>query len=555
MKKRILIIDDDMDFVGILRHNLEKRDYDVLTANNGREGLEKARTDKPDLVILDIMLPEADGYKVSRFLKFDMKYKNIPIIIFSSRRDGAELSAKVGADAYIVKSADAEELFEKIESFLGEGPSGILNVKTEYPPLPFSEKAEELKYATIDDLKTRLARLVKVDEAIYDVNRYLEIDACIKNLIEKVSTILTAEVSSVMLLDKKEHELVLKLAKGIKEEIVKKVKTKLGEGIAGWVAKEAKPLLVEDVRDYPQFKKKEERSYKTSSFMSVPLIVDNEVLGVLNVTDKIDGTKFTKEDLDTLVAIVNHASVTIKNSTLYEELKRLNTVKSDFIATLSHELKNPLINVSASIDLLLGQPQAVLNEEEKKFLLVARNNIERLMRLIDDLLDISRLESGKMTMRRDRIDISGLIKGVADSFKAAFEKKHINFRMKLPSGEKTIWGDADRLEQVLDNLVGNAVKFAPEHGKVSITLEEAGTNIRLIISDNGPGIPREDIPKIFDKFSSLSIHKDNIRKSAGLGLSITKDIVGMHKGSIWVESEVGNGSNFFVVLPKDLRSR
>ncbi|MBI4974688.1 MAG: response regulator [Candidatus Omnitrophica bacterium] len=555
MRKKILIIDDDKDFVAILKHNLEKREYDVTYAYDGRAGVEKARIERPDLIILDIMLPEVDGYKVSRLLKFDMKYKNIPIIIFSSRYDeAAALSREAGADAYLAKSAEAKELFEKVESLLRGKPSKPLGIQIEYPPMPFLGEVKETKDATVDELKLKIKRLVAINEVVYDINRSFEVDICVKKFIEKISAILTAEISSLMLLDKKKDELVVRIAKGMKDDIIKIAKTKLGEGISGWVAKEAKPLLIEDMKKQLQFKTRDERNYKTNSFMSVPLMVDSEVLGVVNVTDKIDKTSFTKEDLDILVSIANNAAASIKNSIHYEELKRLNKVKSDFLAVLSHELKAPLINVKGSIDALLKDSYDILNEDQRRFLSIAKNNIERLLRLIDDLLDISKLESGAVSMKRDRLDIANLIRSITASFKPELEKKSIDLNLNLPE-ENLIWGDSDRLEQVFNNIVSNAIKFTSQQGRIEFTFEDIGDNIRITMSDNGPGISKENLPKVFDKFSSLGVVDSGIVKGTGIGLSIAKDIVEMHKGSIWVESELGKGSKFFVELPKDLRKR
>ncbi len=394
MKKRILIIDNDKDFVEILKCSMKKKGYDAICAYNGMDGVKQARHEKPDLIILDIMLPEMDGYSISRLLKFDLKYKNIPIIIFSSKHgDSAAMSSEVGADAYVTKSADAGELFEKIESLLKGETSRRLDIEIEGPPVPLLKKGKRLKEATIGELRAKIKRLTEINEAIYDINRTLEIDACIKKLIEKASSILAAEISSIMLLDRKENELVLRLAKGVKDDIVKKTRMKLGEGIAGKVAKEAKPLLVEDVKKYPGMKRQSGRSYKTDSFISVPLMVGDEVLGVVNVTDKIDKTNFTKEDLATLMSIASNAASSIKNSTIYEELKRINLARSDFVSTLSHEMKEPLLNVQGSIDQLLRDSQALLSEGQIEFLTAARRNIEKLLRLIEELPDISRLEA------------------------------------------------------------------------------------------------------------------------------------------------------------------
>lgn len=556
MNKKILIIDDDKDFVDVLKYNLTKRGYDAVFAYDGREGIAKARSERPDLIILDIMLPQIDGCNVSRLLKFDTKYRNIPIILFSSRQESTmPKGSPIGADAYIEKSSDIIDLFEKIETLLKARYTKTPAIQVECPPVPFLKEKDGQEDSTLDDLRRRISKLTAVNEVIYDMNRSLEIEECIRRFIDKVSLILTADISSLMLLDKKKNELVGRIAKGMNEEIIKNVRTKLGESVAGWVAKEGKPLLMEDMEKSAQFTTKENRNYKTSSFISVPLVVDNEVLGVVNVTDKKDKTNFTKEDLDLLMSIANGAAFSIKNSMLYDELKRINKIKPEFLAMLSHEFKAPLINIRNSLDILLTDSYDSLRKDHVEFLTLAKNNIERLMRLIDDLLDMSKLESGQASMKRERVNMSKLARSIAASFKAEFEKKPIKFIVNLPPEEKFVWGDSDKLEQVFNNLLNNASKFTPENGEVEFSLEDMGDGIRLAVSDTGPGIAKCDMPKLFDKFSSLCIDKSGVVKGTGLGLSITKDIVEIHRGAIHAESEPGKGMKFFVELPKDLRAR
>lgn len=387
MAKKILVVDDDKDFVDILERRLSGRGYAIIVARDGVEAIKKAKSERPDLIILDIMLPEMDGYKVSRLLKFDTKYKDIPILILSCHRDIENMSSQVGADAYLTKSNDAQELFGKIESLIGPAPKNLLNIEVEYPPLPFLDKSMPVaaQSGSIENLKSKLSRLMAVDETVYDINRSLEIDVCIRSLIDKVSNVLTAEVSSVMLLDKEENELILKVAKGIKENIIRDVRVKMGEGVAGMVAKEARPILMDDIKKYPQFTSKMNKKYKTDSFISVPLVVDGEVLGVVNVADKTDKTNFTPDDLETLVHIANHAAVSIKNSSLYEELKRVNKVRSELLGVISKDLKGPLDNVKSSIGALMRNSHAPADSEHTKFLSVASENAEKLTRIIDDM--------------------------------------------------------------------------------------------------------------------------------------------------------------------------
>jgi signal transduction histidine kinase len=345
------------------------------------------------------------------------------------------------------------------------------------------------------------------------------------------------------------------MAKGIREEVIRQARSKLGDGIAGRVAKEMKPILIEDFNRYPHLRTRNGRKYKTDSCMSVPLIVDGKALGVVNVTDKTSGASFTGEDLETLTSIANQVAGTIRNSRIYEELKRLDRIKSDFLAILSHELKSPLTNILTSLDTFLEEVGVDLKTEHKRFLELAKNNIKRLTRLVNDLLDISKFDAGKVELSRNKIDIVKIVKRTGESLKSSFDRKGINFSLELPEREIIMWGDEDRIVQVLTNLLNNALKFTPQGGKVSAKLEDRPGEIMLSVADTGVGIAKGDIEKVFDKFSSLTLGKDGLEHGAGLGLSISKDIVALHKGNIWAESEEGKGSRFFVELPKDLRRK
>ena len=408
---------------------------------------------------------------------------------------------------------------------------------------------------SVAELKKTVERLRLLTDMSRGMSLSLESKRCFKEMIEKLSKLLSADVISLMLLDEKKGELTIHMAKGVREEIIKEAKAKLGEGIAGRVAKDLKPILIEDFNKHPELKTRDGRRYKTNSCVSVPLVVEGSVVGVINVTDKTDGTSFTKDDLDVLMSIADNVAGVIRNSKIYEELKRINEMKSDFLAVLSHELKNPLNNIMASLDTFLEEAGKELKPEHARFLTLARNNIERLARLVHDLLDISKFEAGKIELTRTQIAINRLVKEAGESFADLFRKKGVYFSTEAPEEEITVWGDEDRIEQVLTNLLTNALKFTPQGGRVSLRLEDAGEDVKISVADTGKGISKDDIGRIFDKFCTISIGQSGLSQGAGLGLCISRDIVSMHKGSIWAESEEGKGSKFFVQLPKDLRKK
>lgn len=231
------------------------------------------------------------------------------------------------------------------------------------------------------------------------------------------------------------------------------------------------------------------------------------------------------------------------------EAKKSDQMKSIFVASVSHELRNPLTTVKTSLsnimDGLLGQ----INEGQKKIIELCQDVIDRMHRLVQDLLDLHKIEAGAIEIRRKLCDITALLDRQMKEFQAVLIKKRINMVKDGFVQNLSLWGDEDKLMQIFNNLLSNAIKFTPDGGSIIVRANPVDEFIRLEVEDTGQGIPSDKLNKIFDKFERL----DNSKEGAGLGLSITKDIVELHKGRIWAESEKGKGSKFIVVLPRDLR--
>ncbi|MDD5005045.1 MAG: GAF domain-containing sensor histidine kinase [Candidatus Omnitrophica bacterium] len=407
-------------------------------------------------------------------------------------------------------------------------------------------------------LQKKLKHLNIVYDISRDVNVLIEMDECYEALVKKLCSVFNANIASLMLIDKKKNELVIEAASGLKAEIIKQARTKLGQGIAGWVAKELKPLLVKNINDFPQFRNKSYKSvtkYTTNSLLSVPLVIKNELVGVLNITDKRDKQRFSKDDLKLLVSIADHAAVSVRNSKQYKELIRLNEIKSKFISNLAHELKSPLATIKEGINLVRDGILGEVNDRQKQSLSVSIENIGRLVRMIDNLLDISKIESGNVRMKRELMDLNLLLKRAEESFVPLANKNSVNLKFVLPKAPMNIWADHDKIFEVMSNLLSNAIKYNISGGSVMVSVRDEDGEILISVKDTGRGMVSEEIPKIFERYGGLAFSKDGDIDSTGLGLSISKEIVELHRGRIEVESEPGKGSKFSVFLPKDLRSR
>ena len=232
-----------------------------------------------------------------------------------------------------------------------------------------------------------------------------------------------------------------------------------------------------------------------------------------------------------------------------KELQELDRLKSEFISTVSHELRTPLAITKEGITLIQDGVLGEVNEKQAKVLLTARESIDRLARLISSLLDISKIETGKIEINKRQISMTQMVKQVALFFETKLKEKGLELRLNLPDAEVMAYADNDKIIQVLTNLVGNAVKFT-EHGHIEITLKETQEEIECSVADTGKGILKEDIPKLFVKFQQINrVHGDGER-GTGLGLSIAKSIIEMHEGRIWADSEAGKGATFTFTLAK-----
>ncbi len=239
-----------------------------------------------------------------------------------------------------------------------------------------------------------------------------------------------------------------------------------------------------------------------------------------------------------------------------ERLKELDQLKTQFILTASHELRTPLTSIKGYVEMVLGGEAGVLNAEQKEFLGYAKSSADRLQRLLQELLDISKIESGGMSVGREFTDIKDLIKEEHASFLPQAQKKNISILTEVDPELKSIYCDSDKIREVLDNLLSNAVKFTPPSGEIKVFARNEGGGILIGVQDNGIGIKKEHHRQIFEPFEHLGKHgTEPFEECTGLGLTLVERIVKAHGGQIQVQSEERKGSVFTVVLPLDMRHK
>ena len=231
--------------------------------------------------------------------------------------------------------------------------------------------------------------------------------------------------------------------------------------------------------------------------------------------------------------------------------KHSDQTKSEFVVSVAHELKNPLTAVKVALSNLRDGILGPISDGQRRAIEISQGVIDRMSRLINDILDIHKIEAGKVEISRKFCSIPEILEKQTKEFELIAEKKHIKMAKDISGADLRIWADEDKIARVINNLLSNAIKYTPEYGFIKMSTYRSDGFIRMEVEDTAAAIPHDDLEKIFDKFNRL----ESSAEGTGLGLAIAKDIVGMHKGEIWAESRPEKGNKFIVMLPSDLRKR
>ena len=395
--------------------------------------------------------------------------------------------------------------------------------------LPTLEGLSAESLRSLLSISTRLSSTLHLDELLL--------------LVMDVATQLThTQTASILLLDDNTGQ--LHFAASTEGTIPTDIIVPIDDSIAGWVVQNGESLIVTDVNQDSRFYSSvdEKVNFETRSMLAVPLITNGKSIGALEVINKQDNLPYTPQDVVLMEALASQSAVAIMNARLFNQ--------SDLLAEIMHELKTPMMAIQTASELLIRPdlPQ----DQHGKLIQMIRRESQRLARMTKDFLDFARLESGRERLSREFIDISQLILEVEPISQPQAAKRGIQILTELgpdlptPEDNIAIIGDYDRLKQVLLNLVSNAVKYNIENGRVTITATKQEDTIHLAVTDTGQGIAPEDIEHLFERFYRIP---GSDAEGTGLGLSVARKIVEQHNGRIDVQSTLGQGTTFTMILP------
>ena len=347
------------------------------------------------------------------------------------------------------------------------------------------------------------------------------------------------------------------------DDILNSLRIRVGDGVTGKVAQTGRAIIIDDLSLEPSYIPDLEPAL---SEICVPMMIDEKVVGVIDSEEARAGV-FTARHLDVLSTIAAMASGKLKlireaeqaqlrNRELERTRGRLerarqqaesaNRVKNAFLGTLSHELRTPMNGVIGMGELLLHTD---LNEKQENFVTVLLASAKSLTGLVDDLLDISMIEAGEMRLSLGSLNLVSMAGSMVSAFEATEIAQRVTLNLDYDAGLDGNWfGDEKRIRQVLSNLVNNAVKFTDE-GEVTVSMRDQGAKVRFEVRDNGPGIPEDKLQAIFDRFQQVEEHESRRHGGVGIGLNICRQLVTAMRGSIGVESELGNGATFWFEIP------
>jgi signal transduction histidine kinase len=372
-----------------------------------------------------------------------------------------------------------------------------------------------------------------------DLASTLDLNVLLDRIVHAAAELSDAQEASILLYDQTKGELYFHAATNLDEPMRRGLTVPVDSSIAGWIVTNRQPIIIsdaqQDTRHFGQIATV--TNVETRSLLGVPMITKDKVVGALEAINKRSG-QFTPDDQEMLSALGAQAAVAIENARLFQQ--------SDLIAELVHELRTPMASLNTAVHLLLHPD--LPDEQRSRIAAIVRDETFRISELASSFLDLARLESGRAQFQPEFFFPRQLLEDCSSFMNSRAAEKNIQLILESPEALPEIKADRDKIKQVLLNLLSNAIKFNKPEGIVRLAARASQGELIIEVGDAGPGIPAENLPRLFQKFYRVP-GAEQLAAGTGLGLSICKKIVDAHRGRMEVESTVGVGTTFRVFLP------
>ena len=532
---RVLLVEDNEDDAFLIQETLSETALEIERAERLSTALEKLADESYDAVLLDLSLPDAHGLETLGRMRRDGP--SVPIVVLSglNNEEVAVKAVEEGAQDYLIK---------------GHTDGALLTRALRYAIQ---------RHRTEENLKDRNRELLILKTLSETILGSQNLAAVLDSILKETILLGSFDLGNIRLLERSGEWLEVAASRGYRDQenvgrhrklsrTTQSAKSSFGDRLL------KEPCIEEHVQQSQGFRTL--RKEGVESLIEVPVRSAGAVLGIIQLASR-SPRQFKREEVILLETIGNQMGVAVQKAGLHEEtakqaleLARANKLQSDFTAMIAHDLRSPLMNISGVAEVMMKGLFGPVNEEQHKWLGRMRENTSHLVELVSDFLDVSKLEAGYVDIVKETVDLGELIQNSMENYLVLARAKRIDLEVFMSPEAPLVQADPRRLEQVLTNLISNAVKFTAEGGKMQVGLAPInGQGIKVWVRDNGVGIPAGEIDQLFQKYRQGGHARDAAQKGTGLGLAICKLIVEAHGGKIWVESDEGRGSVFTLTLP------
>ncbi len=550
----IVLISDNNNTLNEIGSILNNNIYEIINISSEDDALKSVHDGIASIYIFDLNSENIDIIPLLRTLKLTMQTKDMRSIVIL-RENETDFSALKYANSYVQRPLN-EELFKATVNSNMQLCETFRVLSKNNNDLAKSLYQLNVLYNTSTQLAGSLDKTKLIEIMSDGLDKSLSLSLCYALILTDVNDIKLIIKSVLPISQRLENAIKLRALLNYKNlfsinpsiddiKIIKEVKDQYGE-------------------------------YDLNIFgfdnLFAPINIKNKFYGIIEVFRETD---FAQEDTKCFTTLVKQVSLPLESAILYEEIKdtnikleKLERLKSEFISIVSHELRTPLTSINSALEIILKGSAGDINETMEKFLNLAKRNVERLSAIIYDLLDLSKIEAGKMEFRFEKTNINLPVELVKNTLESLAKEQNITIKMNLAQDLDLVYIDTQRMEQVLTNLVSNAIKFTRENGTIEITSSRIKSSeiknnpffeslpdhlseeyIKIAVKDNGIGIAPENWSKVFEQFKQIENSLSRKVGGSGLGLPIAKRLMDAHKGFIWLESELNKGSTFYLAIP------
>ncbi|MGC9986752.1 MAG: response regulator [Polyangia bacterium] len=561
---KLLLVDDRPENLLALAGLLRRNDAEILSAESGKRALELLLEHEVALAIIDVQMPEMDGFQLAELMRDFERTREIPIMfVTAGLHDRARVfkGYESGAVDFLVKPIEQPVLASKVSVFLQlHRQRQLLALRVTELERALSErrKAEderERSEAALRQSETRLGLLSRT------AGRLLTSDApqnVIEGLCREVMEHLDCQTFFNYLVDEVDCRLRLNACAGIPDEEVRKIQSlDFGVAVCGCVARDGQRMIAEDISISADPRVALVKSYGVQAYCCHPLIAQGKLLGTLSFGTKTR-TRFTADEVEIMHSVADQVATAVERVEAQRALQAANAQlveadrrKNEFLAVLSHELRNPLAPIKNSLYIL--DRAAAGGEQARRALGVIDRQATQLSNLVNDLLDVTRITRNKIRLQKQRLELNELVRRAVEDNRTLFERNEVVLSCDPSPALVFVNADATRVAQIVGNLLQNAAKFTSRGGRVRVSIVAEARDAVIRVVDNGVGMAPDTVTRLFQPFMQADHTLDRSKGGLGLGLALVRGLVELHGGSIEAKSEgLGRGAEFTVRLALDV---